>query len=139
MSTSYHHLFRKMPAAKAPSRLSDAVMLRIEAYEVRRLRLRAAFHGFLVLAALVLCVPALNYLGSAVAQSGFSEYLSLAFSDGGFVLSHFKDFVLTLADSLPGTGVAAILAVGVVFLWSLRSMLVNLASLSNVRRTMRAA
>lgn len=136
MTTSYHKLFRNTARAKAPAGLSGRIMVRIEAYEVSRLRRRAFFQGALGFAALVLCVPAISYLASAIAQSGFSEYLSLAFSDGGYVLANLKDFALILADSLPATGAIAILAIGTVFFWSLRGMLVDLASLSHFRRNL---
>lgn len=134
MTTSYHKLFNSMATPRAPRGLSDAVMLRIETYEIRRLRMRAAIEGILVVVALILCVPAIQYLASGVIQSGFGEYLSLVFSDGGYVFVNLKDFVLTLADSLPATGTVAILAVGLLLIGALRGMLVDLASLSAFRR-----
>ena len=134
MTTSYHKLFKAMPTTKAPAGLSSMIMRRIETYEVRRLRIRAGFEGALVAVALVLCVPAINYLATGAAQSGFSQYLSLLFSDGGYVFANMKDFALTLADSLPAAGAIAILSIGIVFAWSLRGMLVDLASLADFRR-----
>jgi hypothetical protein len=130
MSTGYQQLFRQMPNRKVPAGLADSVMLRIEAYEVRRLRIRAAAHGALVLVALVLCVPTLNYIVTAIAQSGFGQYLSVALSDSGYVAAHWKDFSMLLADSLPVTGSIALLAVAAVFTNSLRRMLGYIASLS---------
>jgi len=134
MTTSYHQLFKKTAPIQAPSGLSASIMQRIEVYEVRRLRMRAGIQGALVFVALILCVPAFNYLGSTIAQTGFGEYLSLIFSDGGYVFANLKDFMLTLADTLPATGTIAVLGLGAVLLWSLRGMLVDLASLSSFRR-----
>jgi len=134
MTTSYKQLFSKISRPQAPARLSGAVMLRIETYEVRRLRIRTAVHGALVLAALILCVPVANYIVAAVAQSGFGTYLSVAFSDSGFALSHFKDFALTLADTLPVTGTIAFLAIALIFTNSLGRMFRSISSLSMHRR-----
>ena len=135
MTTSYRKLFSAMTAPKAPRGLSDAIMLRIETYEVSRLRRRAFIQGILVAVTLILAVPAIQYLAASAAQSGFGEYFSLVFSDGNYVLSNFRDFMLILADSLPATGTIAILAVGLVLVGALRGMLADLASLSTFRRT----
>jgi hypothetical protein len=134
MTTSYHQLFRKIPATHAPAGLSDSVMLRIEAYEMRRLRIRTTIHGIFVLAALILCIPVSNYIAGAIAQSGFGTYLSIAFSDSSFAFSHFKDFMLTLADTLPATGAIAILAIALIFANSLGRMLKSISSLTEHRR-----
>lgn len=134
MNTGYKQLFSKIPKAQAPAGLSSAVMLRIEAYEVRRLRIRTAIHGAFVVAALILCVPVGNYIVAAVAQSGFGTYLSIAFSDSSFALTHLKDFTLTLADSLPATGAIALLAIVLVFANSLGRMFRSISSLSAHRR-----
>ena len=46
-------------------------------------------------------VPAFKILSTDLAQSGFYEYFSLAFSDGLSYLSYWKEFSFSLAESLP--------------------------------------
>jgi len=46
-------------------------------------------------------IPVFKMLSNDLAQSGFYEYLSLAFSSNGLILTYWKDFLLLLAESLP--------------------------------------
>ena len=58
--------------------------------------------------------------------SGFFNYFSLLFSDGGTVLSFWREFALSLAESLPWLGLSLIFATLFVFLVSLRFTAKNL-------------
>lgn len=134
MNKQITRLFHKLPERPVPAGLSTAIMQKIERSEINRLRIRALIHGALVCAALVLCVPAIKYIGATVAQSGFGEYFSLVFSDSGLIVSHFQDFMLLIADALPVTGGIALVAIALIFVNSLVRMFQNISSLSAHRR-----
>ncbi|HTM67967.1 MAG TPA: hypothetical protein VL426_01580, partial [Candidatus Binatia bacterium] len=55
-------------------------------------------------------VPALLALRTAAAESGFVEYFSLLFSDGGAVAAAWQDFAYALMESLPAATIATCLA-----------------------------
>ena len=72
------------------------------------------------LASLVAIIPVFEVLLKDLARSGFYEYFSLIFSDGSSVLSYWKEFTLSLAESLPVESMIFTLSLVFVFLLSLR-------------------
>jgi len=76
-----------------------------------------ALAGF---ASLIGLVPAIKILSSDLAQSGFYEYFSLIFSDSGLMLSYWKEFIFSLAESLPTMSIIFTLSSVFVFFLSLR-------------------
>ena len=86
-----------------------------------RLKLWAfAFMGFVSLVGLV---PALKVLSNDFTQSGFYEYFSLIFSDGGSMLSYWKEFVFSLAESLPTMSIIFTLSLLFICFLSLRHLM----------------
>ena len=85
---------------------------------------RALVKLYLFLAAIVISatsfVPVFKMLLSDFAKSGFYEYLSLAFSTNGAITSYWKDFILSLAESLPMMSIIFTLGIVLVFFVSLR-------------------
>jgi hypothetical protein len=76
-----------------------------------------AFIGFASLAGLV---PVFQMLLSDLAHSGFYEYFSLIFSDGGSILSYWKELTLSLAESLPTMSIIFTLSLVFISLLSFR-------------------
>ncbi|HWA32078.1 MAG TPA: hypothetical protein VG694_01340 [Candidatus Paceibacterota bacterium] len=68
---------------------------------------------------LVVLVPAVASLLGDFAKSGFYDYFSLLFSGAG-VGSYWKDFVASLADSLPTANIIYTLALSLVFALSIK-------------------
>jgi hypothetical protein len=68
-------------------------------------------------------VPAFKILSNDLAQSGFFEYLSLAFSDSGLILSIWREFVFSLAESLPILSIIFTLSLIFIFFLSLKYMM----------------
>jgi ABC-type phosphate/phosphonate transport system permease subunit len=97
-------------------------MLRLERERRRAFRIRIALAGSIGLAALAAFVPAWNFLSSEAAQSGFAQFASLVFSDFSVVTAYWKDFLLSLLESLPVYGSLAVLGSLFAFGLSLRSL-----------------
>jgi hypothetical protein len=57
--------------------------------------------SFIGLISFVGLIPTFQILLSNLSHSGFYEYFSLIFSDGGTMLSYWKELSLSLAESLP--------------------------------------
>jgi hypothetical protein len=76
-----------------------------------------SFLGFISLAGLV---PALRALSGDLAQSGFSEYFSLIFSDTSSMLSSWKELFFSLAESLPIISLISALSLLFIFFLSIK-------------------
>ena len=83
-----------------------------------KLRLWAGvFTGIASLSALI---PVFQMLLNDLAHSGFYEYFSLIFSDGGLMFSYWREFTLSLAESLPTMSIIFTLSLVFIFLLSFR-------------------
>jgi hypothetical protein len=71
------------------------------------------------IASLVSLVPVFKLLINSFIQSGFYEYLSLAFSKGGIFSVYWKEFAYSLAESLPTMNIIFVLVLVFIFFLSL--------------------
>ncbi len=92
-------------------RLYGNILMRIEREKIRAARIRFALLGTTALASVIALIPAYQYAASEFAQSGFSQYLSIVFSDSGVALVYWKEFMLALAESAPVFGATILLSV----------------------------
>lgn len=118
---SYERLFSLVDHREPPGGLLNEVMTQIEAHDRRAARIRSALSGALFVAALVALVPAWHVLSTELAQSGFIQFVSLLFSDAGVLLAFWQDFVISLAESFPVVGAAAVCGSVFVLLFSVRA------------------
>lgn len=75
--------------------------------------------GTIAIMSCISLVPSFIYLGKSVQTSGFYDFVSLSFSEGISLLSYWKEFSLSLAESLPFLGLIVLLALLAIFVWSL--------------------
>ncbi|HTK04069.1 MAG TPA: hypothetical protein VL500_00635 [Candidatus Eisenbacteria bacterium] len=111
MRKDVENLFSKLEPPPAPEGLAGKIMDRI-GHEQRRTALvrRIAVFSVGLAASAAAFVPAFLSVRTSLAESGFGQYLSLLFSDGGTVMSAWQDFGFALMESLPAAGIAACLA-----------------------------
>ncbi len=64
-------------------------------------KLRLVAFCFISIVSLLGLIPAVQMLSSDFTKSGFYEYISLVSSDGSLLLSHWREFLLSIAESLP--------------------------------------
>ncbi len=72
------------------------------------------------MASLVGFIPMFKIMANDFTQSGFYEYLSLAFSNGGLFSKYSQDFIYSLAESVPTMSIVFSLALIFIFFSSLR-------------------
>lgn len=120
MRQDYEQLFRSLAPVEPPPRLSGNIFVGIGRRKRRAARIRLALQGTVSLASLVATVPAFRYAALEFSESGFHRYLSLLFSDGAVVLASWKEFAMSLAESLPLVGATLFLSSVFVLLWSLK-------------------
>ncbi|MDD5547472.1 MAG: hypothetical protein PHN74_01025 [Candidatus Pacebacteria bacterium] len=123
MEKNCEKLFKSLKEIEPPKELLGGILSKIE-FEKRKIaRLRLAFFAGTALASIFGFIPATRYFINELNSSGFHHYASLIFSDGGVLISYWKEFILSLAESLPVLGIIAILSLVFVLLESIKFIL----------------
>lgn len=125
MPHSTEHVLRQMRRHMPPENLFPDIWSHIAALEARRVRGRAFFAVASVVALFVLVLVVAAAAVTEIARSEFPQYVSLVFSDGGAVVSSWKDLALLLVESLPLSGITAATA----------ALLVSLGGVKYIIRT----
>lgn len=121
MFEDYEKLFSQIKPAEAPAGLFDKILNRIEREKkLVAIKRRIFILSFGILASFAAFIPAFASFKTGIAQSGFVEISSLAFSDMNVVLSHLGQFVLAVVESLPVLNAIFILAIIFSFLGLLK-------------------
>lgn len=113
--------FKKIEYYPRPSLASDIIK---KIHEREILLGKRRFWMFTILGniSLILTVPAIMLLVTQISQSGFLNYLSLAGTSA--LSSSGSELVSTILSTLPLTGIIAVLAALLGFVWSLRKAFV---------------
>ena len=105
---------------EADSSLAQNIWDSIIARNKRVARFKLWAFSSVSLASLIGFIPAWHLISNDLAQSGIYEYLSLAFSNGSSFFAYWKEFVLSIAESLPTISIALSLSLIFIFFLSLR-------------------
>jgi len=108
------------------SRLSDDIWRAIQAKEARSLKIQSLLYSFVGILSLGGFVFIAISLKQQFASSGFFEYVSLIFSDGGLIALYWKEYLLSLVDSLPIASLGALLFLLCSMLVSIRKVIQQL-------------
>ncbi|MCM2338978.1 MAG: hypothetical protein NDI62_00775 [Burkholderiales bacterium] len=98
---------------KENDNLVEDIWFNINRREQRISRIKLYISSFIGILSLASFIPAWNILSSDLSQSGIFEYISLAFSNSGLVLSYWKEFTLSIVESIP-TG-SIVLSLSLIF------------------------
>ncbi len=121
MRKDYEKLFTHLTPQEPPAGLFNKIMARIREEELLlSVRKRLLLFSAVILASVGILIPAAGAFQAEFAQSDFSHFLSLMFSDLGAVTANWQDFGLALLESLPATSLIAFLFVIFILLWSLK-------------------
>ena len=126
MEDSYKKFLNNLKQIKSPRGLSGRILMRIRTEERKLERVRIFVFGSSAVVSFGLSLWAVVYLVNSFQQTGFWQYLSLLFSENGAVLVYWREFSLSLAESLPVVGLIITLASIGFFIWSSTSMLKNI-------------
>ncbi len=122
MENNLTEIFKKI-MYQEPENLRDCVWSAIAARDKRMIRIKFWSFVAVTVASLSLLMPALKTLSTDISQSGFYDYFSLIFSNGGSVVTYWKELAFSLAESLPVGSIVFVLSLIFVFFLSLRYML----------------
>lgn len=107
--------------------LFSKVMNRLKAEKrLRQIRRRVFIFSAIFVLSCLAFVPAVIYAWREFESSGFGSYFSLIFFDFKTIASSWQEYILTLLESLPVFGLAAVLVVVFTILSSLRALAKNL-------------
>ena len=120
MTENLHVVFKSIKH-HPHTRLCKDVQNAVKLHRERMLRIQKRLYGTLSFISLIAIVPAIMALTHQLSQSGFYQYLSVAFSSGGAVFGAWKAFAGALAESLPGMSIALVLALLGTLVWSARN------------------
>jgi len=87
------------------SNLTESVWHNIVVRNKRIIYIKLWVFSLTGFASLIGLIPTWKTLSIDLAQSGLYEYFSLAFSSGSAILSYWKEFTLSIAESLPTTSI----------------------------------
>ncbi|MCX6715989.1 MAG: hypothetical protein NT077_03150 [Candidatus Taylorbacteria bacterium] len=118
MSNDYKRLFKNLKQIKPAPGFEMQVISNIHIFDMREARVRTWSFGSIAAVALVLAMVVGKYLYGAFLQSGFYEYLSLAFSGDSTVYTYWKELSISIAESIPIIGLAVLLVIVTVLIWS---------------------
>jgi len=90
--------------------LASKIVIRLQKKERFNALVKTAVFGILSIFAVVLCVLTWRSQSSVIMNSEVTKLLSLAFSDTAVVLSYWKEYSLSLFESIPFVSIAFLLA-----------------------------
>jgi len=108
--------------------LKDRIFNKIKKHDERKAKINFTFSVTGFIASFIAIFPAFIYLTNSFYLSGFGQYFSAIFSDGGLILTYWKDYLSLIAESAPIFEVSIFLTIIFVLLLSFRSAIKNAKS-----------
>lgn len=119
----YEKLFAYLDSPEVPQGLFERIMIKI--YKEEQLRLikkQLVIFSLGLIVFLVSWAPFTLIFWQEFIQSGFPQFLSLAFSDFSLVVVYWQSFGLAILESLPVTMITLFLFAFLVFFWLLKQL-----------------
>lgn len=101
-----------------PQDLETKILNKIYNERRKNTFIKTSFLGATSIASLFGLINVGVILWQSFVQTGFYEYLSLIFSDSSVLSTYWKEYTLSLIESLPLVGLISLLAIAIVFVWS---------------------
>ncbi len=121
----YDKLFKKLAQVEPPEGLGGEILVRVKAEEKKLERVRIFVFGGSTVVSFGFSLWTVTYLIGSFQQTGFWQYLSLLFFENGAILTYWRELSLSLAESLPVTGLVITLVSIGFFIWSSANALRN--------------
>jgi len=101
-------------------KLFEKIMRRIGEEQRFAAKRRLMFISLGAVISLAVLVPVFNLTRTNLVESGFLQFLSLAFSDFGIIAVYWQNFAMSLLETVPAISLAMFFAVIFAFLGSLK-------------------
>ncbi len=126
MDKNYSKLFQALDPVDVPEGLSSSIIAKIRKEQQRNARLQLAISAPLAFISGVAVVFTFQYLAQELSRSGLGDYFSVLFSDGGAVLTYWREFALSLLEQIPILSMILFLSATLALLGSMRSLVKNI-------------
>lgn len=93
--------FHKIGESKSLDFLATNIILEINKLQLRKARIQTVVSRTFGALSFIALFPAVINIFNQLQTSGFSNYFSLIFTDAGIMAIYWKQFLLSLAESLP--------------------------------------
>ncbi|MFH1145832.1 MAG: hypothetical protein V1707_02615 [bacterium] len=113
-------LIYQLPSSDLFQRVMARIVREERLHDVRR---RFMLFSILLVGSLATAIPAIQWLRTELAVSGFTAFISLALSDGRELVGNWQSFGTALLESLPVASLALTLFVIFIFLQSLKILI----------------
>jgi hypothetical protein len=120
MSDQWKKLFSSLQAPEPAAYLKEAILLRIRQERLRQSKRRIWIWSVGLVASLALFGWGVKMMLTDINQTGFTEFLSLAYTDFGLVASYWQNYLLSLLETLPLTSLIIIVGTSLAILESLK-------------------
>ncbi|MFA5124414.1 MAG: hypothetical protein WC473_01120 [Patescibacteria group bacterium] len=121
-------IFSSYHSPEPSEELLNEIVFGLNREQAKRAKRRLAIFSLTLVASLVAVVPALRLIWQDISQSGFTDFISLFFSDPDMALAYWQNFVLALLEVLPVLSLALFLTTLAVFMESLKLLVKNFKS-----------
>jgi hypothetical protein len=122
MHKKYDNLFKNLRPSEPSADLLDKILFRINREQVMehslRMKVRLIVSSAVSLIMLIFLLPVWNLFQTEITQTGFSQFMSLIFSDLNSILIYWQDFGMSLLESIPFFSLAGLLTVILILLFS---------------------
>lgn len=122
MKQDFHTLLSKNIESPR-SELSGRILENIHKRQARLIARKFWASVTLGIASIVGLFPIFIGLADEIKQSGFSEYVSVAFGQGGILSTYSSDLLIAIGESIPAISIIIASSVTMVALWSLRNII----------------
>jgi ABC-type phosphate/phosphonate transport system permease subunit len=118
-----------------PKELLGKIMQRIRKEQRIAAATKLIVFSVMLAGSAIAFLPVYQAMLTGFAESGFTQFFSLLFSDSSAMLAYWQSFVPALLETLPVLSITAFLAILLVFLQSLRSVSRNIKIISSPLKT----
>jgi hypothetical protein len=118
-------LHETLACVEAPEGLCASVLSRINGAKRRSAQWHAALFGLSTVASVAVLIPTLEYTSEQLYASGFYEYASFVVSDNSLATTYWREFSLSLLESLPSIALLLLLPIVAMLVWSLIRLVRN--------------
>lgn len=121
MKKDYEEIFSHLKPPEPPAGLFEKIIFRIRREQrLLTLKRRLMIFSFGMVISLAVFIPAFKMVQTEISESGFLQFFSLLFSDFGIITTYWRNFVLTLLETIPAMSLALLFATIFIFLESLK-------------------
>ncbi len=120
MHDNYKKLFSSLKSVELPHDLQNKILKNIAIRQKRSVHNRLFLSATTAIMSILGMLLAIQYTIQEFYLSNFNQYLSLVISDSGTIISNWRDFILSLAESIPLIGITISLVTVVILLSSIR-------------------